>query len=91
MPDVDLTLFKAMALGVSRLHARIDIHKNLLRITDLGSLNGTSLNGFLLTPHQPRILRDADEILLGSLMLQVSFLKNADDRALLDLTSRMDA
>ena len=88
MPDVDLTLFKAMALGVSRLHARIDIHKGLLRITDLGSLNGTSLNGFLLTPHQPRILRNADEIILGSLVLQVTFLEDTTDRALLDLASR---
>ena len=80
-PEVDLAPFSAMELGVSRQHARLSIHEDSLYITDLGSANATYLNGLRLTPHQPRILRDSDEIRLGRLKLQVSFVdskKRAD-------------
>lgn len=74
-PEVDLTMFEAMELGVSRRHARLDIHDESLYVTDLGSANSTYLNGLRLTAHQPRILRDSDEIRLGHLKLQVTFIE----------------
>ena len=73
-PEVDLSGFKAQELGVSRQHARLSIHEGSLYITDLDSANATYLNGLRLTPNQPRILRDSDEIRLGRLRLQVSFI-----------------
>ncbi len=73
VPEVDLAPFNAIDLGVSRQHARLTVHEDSLYITDLGSANATYLNGLRLTPHQPRILRDSDEIRLGRLKLQVTF------------------
>jgi len=45
LPDVDLSPFDAYAQGVSRLHAALKINKNRLVIMDLGSSNGTRVNG----------------------------------------------
>jgi len=73
VPEVDLAPFNAMDLGVSRQHARLTVHEDSRYIPDRGSANATYLNGLRLTPHQPRILRDSDEIRLGRLKLQVTF------------------
>jgi len=40
-------------------------------VVDLDSTNGTFLNGMRIMPHQPRILRDGDEIRLGLLKIIV--------------------
>jgi transcription initiation factor TFIIIB Brf1 subunit/transcription initiation factor TFIIB len=72
-PDIDLTGFRGEDLGVSRQHARLTIKDDSLYITDLAAANATYLNGLRLTAHQPRILRDGDEIRLGKLKLQVTF------------------
>ena len=49
--------------GVSRRHARIVVENNAVRIEDLGSSNGTLVNG---QPVQSQALRDGDKIQLGS-------------------------
>lgn len=72
-PDVDLTPFGALEKGVSRIHAVIARTDDTLTIIDMGSVNGTHLNGQRLTPDQPRILRDGDEIRLGKLVAHVYF------------------
>ncbi len=74
IPNVDLDRFDAMEQGVSRRHASI-IRKESgsLQIVDLGSPNGTFLNGQRLIANQPRILRDGDELRLGKLVLAVKF------------------
>lgn len=72
-PEVDLEPYDASELGVSRKHAQIEFQEGALRITDLGSVNGTFLNGFRLNAHQSRILRDGDEVRVGQLKLQVIF------------------
>ncbi len=77
-PDVDLTAFDAVAKGVSRQHARLDVGNHALYITDLGSTNSTYLNRVRLAPFQPRIVRDGDELSLGSLRLQVFFTRLPD-------------
>jgi len=71
--SVDLTPYDAQAKGVSRQHAAILKDGNTLKVVDLGSTNGTYLNGMQLSPHQPRILRDGDEVGLGTLLLKVAF------------------
>ncbi len=67
-PDVDLMPFGAMKKGVSRLHAAIERGEDVLTVIDLGSANGTYINGRRLVENQPRILRDGDEIRLGRLI-----------------------
>jgi len=72
-PDLDLTPFGAQEKGVSRMHAIIRRNEESLLVIDLGSVNGTYLNGQRLTSDQPHVLRDGDEIRLGKLVLHVYF------------------
>ena len=67
-PDIDLTLYAAIENGVSRIHAAIEWFGDTAVITDLGSKNGTMLNGVPLIPQQSYCLQDRDEIYLGELM-----------------------
>jgi hypothetical protein len=75
MPDVDLTPFAGYRMGVSRRHAiiRQTEAENRLDLVDLGSSNGTFLNGIRVAPDQPRRLRDGDEIRLGQMVLRIYF------------------
>jgi hypothetical protein len=59
--------------SVSRRHAEIRVEGDQLSIRDLGSTNGTRLNGQLITAW--RTLRDGDEIQLGDLPLVVQLLE----------------
>jgi hypothetical protein len=72
-PDLDLSPFGAAEQGVSRRHALIRRGENTLTLIDLGSTNGTHLNGQRLTPNQPRVLRDGDEIRMGRLVFHIFF------------------
>lgn len=72
-PDLDLTPYGALEKGVSRIHAAICRNEDTLIIVDMGSANGTHLNGQRLVPEQPRVLRDGDEIRLGKMVLHAYF------------------
>lgn len=72
-PDVDLTAYNAQHLGVSRRHAKLTRERATVMVQDLGSVNGTFLNGQKLMPYQPRVLRNEDELILGRLVMRVSF------------------
>jgi hypothetical protein len=72
-PDLDLSPYGALEKGISRLHAAVRRGEDTLTLVDLGSINGTYLNGQRLTPNQPRVLRDGDEIRLGKMVLHVYF------------------
>jgi DNA-binding winged helix-turn-helix (wHTH) protein len=52
------------ARGVSRQHARILVSKGEAMLEDLGSKNGTHINGHAIA--DPTQLRDGDEIALGT-------------------------
>lgn len=71
--DIDLTEYDAQNHGVSRRHARIDALGNKPMIMDLGSYNGTFVNGQRLTPQQPHPLSSGDEVVLGNLTTRVYF------------------
>lgn len=71
--DVNLTPYQARERGVSRRHAHIYQRGGELFISDLGSSNGTTLNGTALQPGEVYQLRDGDEIILGRMMLWVNF------------------
>jgi pSer/pThr/pTyr-binding forkhead associated (FHA) protein len=73
MPDVDLSMYAGYRMGVSRRHAVIRLRNSEIEIFDLGSSNGTSVNGVRLAPHQPKQLRDGDEIALGKITMRVLF------------------
>ena len=73
-PPVDLHAANGIEQGVSRRHAAIVRREGgALSLVDLGSDNGTYLNGQRLIPNQPRILRDGDEVRLGYLVLNIKF------------------
>ncbi len=72
-PTVDLTPYGAYEKGVSRVHAIIRRTNDTLALVDLGSANGTQINGQRLAPNQPRPLRDGDEIRLGKLVCRIYF------------------
>jgi len=72
-PELDLTPFGALEKGVSRVHVALRRGEEVLSLVDLDSANGTYLNGQRLAPHQPRLLRDGDEIRLGKLVMHIYF------------------
>ncbi len=74
-PDIDLTNKQGADLGVSRLHVsvRYDADHNTVLISDLGSANGTFMNGQRIAPKEVRVLRHGDELRLGKLVMMASF------------------
>ena len=71
MPDIDLTPYQAYASGVSRLHAVVKRDGSQVLVMDLGSSNGTYLNGRRLNPHMEELLHHGDIVALGKLKIQV--------------------
>ncbi|HUI88597.1 MAG TPA: FHA domain-containing protein [Anaerolineales bacterium] len=71
MPDIDLSPYQAYANGVSRLHAVIKRTASRILIMDLGSANGTYINGKRLNPNIEHPLSNGDIIALGKLKIQV--------------------
>ena len=72
-PDIDLSVYRAFERGVSCNHASIQRQDERLVIADLGSTNGTCVNGKRLPPHEPCALSDGDEVRLGNLFMRVFF------------------
>ncbi len=71
IPDVDLSPFDAHKKGVSRLHAYLKIDKRGIALIDMGSANGTKVNGQRITPNIDYPLKHADTIVLGSIPMQI--------------------
>ena len=73
-PDVDLVACNAIRNGVSRQHALIQPQPDgSFVLYDMGSRNGTVLNGHELDPHQPYPVTDGDKIQLGRLLITIYF------------------
>jgi hypothetical protein len=72
-PDVALNAFRAAEQGVSRQHLRITRKGEIVYVSDLGSTNGTCLNGRPLPRNRYRIVNSGDELQLGALKLIVKF------------------
>jgi pSer/pThr/pTyr-binding forkhead associated (FHA) protein len=65
-PDVDLTFDDVKnTRSISRRHARISVRRGQHFIEDLGSTNGTRVNGRLLEPGEKVSLLPGDRIVLG--------------------------
>jgi hypothetical protein len=71
MPDIDLSPYQAYASGVSRLHAVVKRDGPRVILMDLGSANGTYINGKRLTTNVEQILSHGDIVALGKLKIQV--------------------
>lgn len=72
-PDLDLTDDKGIECGVSRDHALLKKSEQDLVLVDLGSTNGTHLNGKSLSPNEPYQIHNGDAIRFGSLLVRVFF------------------
>ncbi len=72
-PDLDLTPDGGLEGGISRRHAKIHYKAQRFFIEDVGSANGTFLNGQRLTPYLPHPLQNGDKLQLGRLQLSVEF------------------
>lgn len=70
-PDIDLTPYEAYGQGVSRLHAVLKINRQRCYIVDLGSSNGTRVNGQKISPQTEYLVNHGDVVALGKLKIQV--------------------
>ncbi|GAB4576204.1 MAG: hypothetical protein Kow0077_31500 [Anaerolineae bacterium] len=75
-PDLDLTPYGGRENGVSRRHVAITQQGQSLFVEDLGAVNGTRINGFLLESGKLYQLRDGDELELGRLRMVVRFVRS---------------
>jgi CheY-like chemotaxis protein len=73
MVILDLTAWGALDKGVSRRHLQIRRIQNIVYVNDMGSTNGSWLNGRRLVPHSRYIVRDGDELYLGKFRMKVKF------------------
>lgn len=71
LPDVDLSEYEAYAQGVSRLHSALKINNQRVFITDLGSSNGTRVNGQKIMPNVDYPLNHGDVVTLGKFKIQI--------------------
>ncbi len=75
-PDLDLTPYGGQENGVSRRHVSITQGDRTLYVQDLGTTNGTRINGYQLEANQLYRLRDGDEIELGRVRIIVRFVRS---------------
>ena len=71
-PDIDLTPYKGQELGVSRRHAVLVRSRGLVHILDLGSVNGTFINGTRLSSMVAYPLNSGDQLSLANLSMRIS-------------------
>jgi hypothetical protein len=72
-PEIDLDQFAGYRMGVSRRHAIMRLMNGSLTLLDLGSANGTYLNGKRLKPREPEVLLENDIMRLGQIVMTVKF------------------
>lgn len=75
MPDIDLSPYQAYAAGVSRLHGVVKRGAHHIIFKDLGSANGSFINGKRLPANEEQMLSHGDVVALGKMKIQI-LLKN---------------
>ena len=75
---VDLSRFEAVDLGVSRLHAKLQYSAGSFMVEDMGSANGTFVNGEPIPPREPTAMQNGDELRLGRLRMYIYFLTDPE-------------
>jgi hypothetical protein len=71
LPDIDLTPYRAYEHGVSRMHLCLKTGGDKMSATDLGSVNGTRINGQKIPTQTPTPVSNGDIITLGKLKIQL--------------------
>jgi len=71
VPDIDLAQYGARELGVSRRHAALVRFQGATHVLDLGSVNGTFLNGKRLISDMPYPVISGNVIRVGTLELVI--------------------
>ena len=71
LPEVDFSQDDGLDNGVSRRHARILVRAGHVVVQDLGSINGTAVNGQRLAPYLSEELHNGDQLQLGKIMVEV--------------------
>ncbi len=71
VPDLDLAPFGGYDAGVSRRHATLTARAGIALVEDLGSANGTFVNGTRLAANIPTPLHIGDELRFASLVIRV--------------------
>jgi serine/threonine-protein kinase len=69
-PDIDLGPYGGSQAGVSRLHSKLVRQGDEWSVEDLGSINGTYVNGKKVDPHQKKKIKNGDVIRCGLIELQ---------------------
>ena len=73
VPDIDLSPHGAYRMGLSRRHAIIHRDNDGLIVKDLGSRNGTFVNGIQVTSGGTQTIKDGDDLRFGNLTLRITF------------------
>jgi pSer/pThr/pTyr-binding forkhead associated (FHA) protein len=68
-PDIDLTFEDRVYQGISRRHASVNGWHGRYELIDLGSSNGTWLNGSRMPLQQAPVLQVGDEVRLGQCVM----------------------
>ncbi len=71
VPDIDLSSYHGHEAGISRLHASIQVRKQEIIVTDLGSANGTKINDIRIPSHLPHTINHGDLLTLGKLKIKI--------------------
>jgi hypothetical protein len=71
IPGLDLGLYGGQDAGVSRRHAVLFVAENALFVRDLGSTNGTKINGLRLPPNESCKIAEGDQVEFGQLQVKV--------------------
>jgi hypothetical protein len=72
-PSLDLTPFGAAEKGVSRKHVDLFFEADQVFVLELGSANGTRLNGVNVQTGAARPVRHGDLLQLGNLRIRIYF------------------
>jgi uncharacterized ubiquitin-like protein YukD len=71
--EIDLSLLASDPKAISRRHAQIEQEGDRFYIVDLGSMNGTKLNGERLPPRERKPVWDGDTIEFGRNAARLTF------------------
>jgi hypothetical protein len=72
-PTIDLTPYGASEKGVSRAHADLYFESDQVFLLELGSANGTRINGTPVQTGQAQLVHNGDVLELGQFRLKVHF------------------
>lgn len=79
IPDIDLSGYNAYKAGVSRIHAMINTRGERITVKDLGSSNGSRINGIKIDSHAEYSIQHGDILTLGALKIQVLINKRSGE------------